>query len=883
MTRWLRTLFWLNLAVLWATPALPQSQRDGRLLITVIDQTNAVIPGAIVNVTGLEAATQKVPLPPAQTLPTGLASIAGVPPGRYTVRAEFPGFAPGILKEIRVRAGDNRHVVVLPIERLQEAVDVKQDAQAGAADRRGDAFGSVLTREQMDALSDDPDEMQRQLQDMAGPGAILRIDSFEGGRLPPKAQIKSIRVTRDQFAAENHSADGVFIEIITQPGIGPVRTYLNYNMRNSAMSARNAFTPTKGNDQDQNYGIFINGGVIANVASFSLGVRGNSSFDTPNLSVARPTGTRIETLKQRMPRENVFISGTFDYAMTRDQTLRLSYNQGDTTNRNLGIGGFNEPERAYTNENHTHTFRIQEVGPIGRRFFINSRFNVGWTDTASRSVLEAPTIKVLDQFTSGGAQVGGGRHSRDVTLASDLDYVRGIHSVRIGTAIDANWYRSDDTSNYLGTYTFETLEAFLGGRPRSFTQRIGDPNLKYFNMQAAFYAQDDIRVRRSFTVTPGVRYEAQTHVNGRQNLGPRFGLTWAPFRNGKTTLRTSWGVFYDWLQTNTYEQTLRVDGFRQRELDIVNPSFPDPAGSITSVPPINRYLLDPDLQHARSSRVSAGVDYAFSPRIRANATYRHIRGTGMLRGRNLNNPVGGVRPHPEFGNIVEVVADASGRQHVLSLGGNSAPPPIPGSGGPLWDWKRFAFFGTYTFTRNENDTDGAFSTPATGSLAAEWGTAPGTASHRLNGGFFTGLLRDAFLQVNVNGSTGTPYTIQTGRDDDGDLVFNDRPVGVGRNTGRTSGQLALNVFAGYTFTFGPSIQLPPAIVFGPGGGGGVNVTTVAQPQQGRYRMSINFNIQNLTNRANLIGYSGVLTSPFFGKPTMAMNPRRISIGFGLGF
>ena len=55
---------------------------------------------------------------------------------------------------------------------------------------------------------------------------------------------------------------------------------------------------------------------------------------------------------------------------------------------------------------------------------------------------------------------------------------------------------------------------------------------------------------------------------------PRFGVTWAPGTAGTTTLRASWGIFHDWLPTNTYEQTLRVDGFRQQELDIVNPAYP---------------------------------------------------------------------------------------------------------------------------------------------------------------------------------------------------------------------------------------------------------------------------------------------------------------------
>ena len=73
-----------------------------------------------------------------------------------------------------------------------------------------------------------------------------------------------------------------------------------------------------------------------------------------------------------------------------------------------------------------------------------------------------------------------------------------------------------------------------------------------------------------------MRYEAQTHVPDALNFAPRAGFTWAPFKSGKTTLRGSWGMFYDWLPTGIYPQTLQIDGFRQRELNIINPSFPDP-------------------------------------------------------------------------------------------------------------------------------------------------------------------------------------------------------------------------------------------------------------------------------------------------------------------
>ena len=110
--------------------------------------------------------------------------------------------------------------------------------------------------------------------------------------MPPKSQIKSIRVTRDQFAAENHSADSFFVEVITQPGIGPIRTGFSYNLRNSAMTRAQCVYSHEGGEQDQQYGLNIGGGLIQNKASFFLNVNGNASYKTPNSSIVRSTGTR---------------------------------------------------------------------------------------------------------------------------------------------------------------------------------------------------------------------------------------------------------------------------------------------------------------------------------------------------------------------------------------------------------------------------------------------------------------------------------------------------------------------------------------------------------------------------------------------------------------
>src|SRR3954449_8114314 len=232
--------------------------RDGRLIVTVVDQTRAVLPGATVTITGLDEATKAITREPVKSTDQGIATIA-LPPGRYIVTAEFPGFEPGVLKDVRIRSvNDNKQMVVLAIQGLQDSVTVGRDKQESAADRNNGSFGSALTRDQVDALSDDPAEMAQQLQDMTG-GGVIRVDSFEGGQLPPKAMIKSIHITRDAFAAENHSAGGLFIDIITQPGLGALRGGVNVRVRDGSLNARNAFAPDKGPERSQNYGFFAAG------------------------------------------------------------------------------------------------------------------------------------------------------------------------------------------------------------------------------------------------------------------------------------------------------------------------------------------------------------------------------------------------------------------------------------------------------------------------------------------------------------------------------------------------------------------------------------------------------------------------------------------------
>ena len=267
-------------------------------------------------------------------------------------------------------------------------------------------------------------------------------------------------MTRDGFAAENHYAGAIFVDIITQPGVGALRGGFNSRLRDGAFSGRNQITQSTPPEMTEALGINIGGSLIPQRSSFSLQINGASQYMKPILNVALPTGEQASVIGQKVQTDQLGIYGLLDYAITKDQTLRLSYNQHNTSSDNLGIGAYDLPERAYSTNSQNYQFRVQEAGPLGRRFFINTRLNVTVSDSDSHSANEAQTILVLDSFTSGGAQVAGGRHGTAYTLLSDLDYVHGIHSVRAGVQLDGGWYRSDQTSNYLGTYTFASEAAY---------------------------------------------------------------------------------------------------------------------------------------------------------------------------------------------------------------------------------------------------------------------------------------------------------------------------------------------------------------------------------------------------------------------------------------
>ena len=115
-------------------------------------------------------------------------------------------------------------------------------------DENGGAI--VLNGSDLDALSDDPDQLQNELQALAGPaagpnGGQIYIDGFEGGQLPPKSSIREIRINQNPFSAEFNRIGYGRIEILTKPGSDKFSGHLGVFGSTSALNTANPLVQTQ--------------------------------------------------------------------------------------------------------------------------------------------------------------------------------------------------------------------------------------------------------------------------------------------------------------------------------------------------------------------------------------------------------------------------------------------------------------------------------------------------------------------------------------------------------------------------------------------------------------------------------------------------------------
>ncbi|MGE5813020.1 MAG: carboxypeptidase regulatory-like domain-containing protein [Acidobacteriota bacterium] len=876
-----RALFALVLSVVLLCPshasATGQSLASGEssIRVKVTDPSGAVLVGARVLVTDEAGATAE-----ALTNAEGEALFSRIRSGRYDLRGEYEGFDPLTVSDVRVRGRETRRELRLPLARISDEVTVGRDPREARTDPRSDAFATVLSREQIDALPDDPDDLEQVLNNMAGPGAVMRVNGFRGGRLPPKSQIQEIRFRRNFFAADSHEAGFVSIDIRTRPGSDSFRGSLDLGFRDDALNARNAFAPHKGDEQQHRFGLSMEGPLWKNRTSYAFNTDGFDNFDSKTIVAALPGGTFQDVV--RRPSDRMNFNARIEHALTKTHALRAELQRGSTENRNLGVGDYDLRQRAYSRTVDSTVFRLSESGPLGRRLFNELRFQLSSQEPRSVPGVSGPAVLVLTAFNGGGAQVQGARRAHELELADNLDISLGRHTMRTGLLVEGGKYRSTEARNQNGVFVFPSLDAYTSGAPTTYSQMIGNPLVDYSQYQLGWYVQDDIRVRKDLTVSLGLRHEVQSHLADWNNFSPRAGFTWSPFKNGSTTFRGGIGVFYDWYTADTYEQTLRVNGSSQSELVVQYPGYPDPydGGLVAPLPP-GRIQADPALRMPGITQASFGAERRLAANTIANVTYFETRGWDQLRGRNINAPLAGMtRPDPAVGNITQV--ESSGRSAARSVvfGLNANVPQ-----------RRMFLAMHYVYGISRNEADGPLSLPADNyDLDVEWGPTPQDVRHRVMGMFSTPIWKQLRFSSQFRAGSAAPYNITTGFDDNGDTVSNDRPVGVGRNSARGKGQWDIGGRLQYSFGFGtrppqtgPGVPVVRVVRAGDDGGpiGGMMMGAGATDK--RVRLDVYIAASNIFNTVNYTNFSGVLTSPFYGLPTAAQPGRRVELGARVGF
>ena len=334
-------------------------------------------------------------------------------------------------------------------------------------------------------------------------------------------------------------------------------------------------------------------------------------------------------------------------------------------------------------------------------------------------------------------------------------------------------------------------------------------------------------------------------------MAPRLGLAFAPGQRKRTVLRAGVGIFYDNLPRSATEDALLFNGTNVREIDISQPSYPDPflGGQLTPPPP-SIQKVSPAAQAPRLIQTSAGVEEEAWKGTWLSLEYAFLHGTHFFRLRDTNAPLPstGLRPDPNFSNIEQVESTAFLRGHALSL-------TFRGGWG-----KYFKGYGQYVFSKVTNDVStegpGNFLFPADNyDLRSETGPANFDRRHRLN---FAGTLHLPFglrFGTILSAASGAPFNITTGSDPFGDTIA--RPPGVTRNTGRGPATVQLDARVAKIFLLDHR----------PG----------AEKRHSKRSLELSVDAFNATNHLNAISIVGVQSSPLFGMVDSALAGRTLQL------
>jgi len=806
----------------------------------ITDPSGAAVPNA--RVVATSASGQPVSM---RTAANGMYEFKTLPPGTYTLRAFAKGFEPFVKEGVKIEAGKPISVNMrLEIAVQNEKVEVQDSGTQLDVTATNNASSVVLKGKDLDALSDDPDDLQNELQALAGPsagpnGGQIYIDGFTGGQLPPKSSIREIRINQNPFSAEYDHLGFGRIEVFTKPGTDKYHGQFLINGNTAGFNARNPFQgsgPLPGYDSQFYNANF--GGPFGEKASFFLdfsrrNINELSVINTPALDANLNPIQFTDSVAN--PRTRTEFSPRLDYQVNQNNTLvvRFEYERNKEENNNIGL--FSLPTQATNNFSTEHQVQITDTQIINARTINETRFRFNRDENRVTPLDLTPTINVNGAFTGGGNSAGKTDDVQDqFELQNYTSMIFGKHFVKLGGRLRATKDLLSENAGFNGAFTFGAttpngctpgpgctsykglqvyqivqqgiangmtaaqVRATTGLGPTQFSITTGQTTTQNTYWDLGLYAQDEWKVRPNVSFIYGLRMETQNQINDPTKVAPRIGLAWGidpgPKGQPKTVLRAGWGIFYDRFNQNLLMRAQRLNGSTQQQFIVTNPDFfpnlPTSAQLSASTNSPTIYQVDPNLKTPYTMQAGLTLERQLGKAANIAVTYLNSRGVHSLLTRNINAPVGPTfnpdnvseRPLGTLDNVYQYGSEGIFKQNQLILNGS------------LRLGTKVSLFGYYSLSYAHSDANGASSFPTNQfNISRDYGRAAFDVRDRV---FFGGSISMPYqfrLSPFLIATSGSPFNVTLGQDLNGDSIFNDRPTFAQLQTALASAVVAHNI------------------------------------------------------------------------------------------
>lgn len=879
---------WIGLA--WVagagTAALGQGAGCTRVAGVVMDPTGAVISGAAVTVDAKVRAVSGA---------DGRFVFACVGGGGHTVVAVREGFGAGTVAVTAPRATD---VVFRLVPAAETTVDVDAD-DAGAGPPPGGSNGILISGKRLQSLADDPDDLLRQLQQLAAAAGgspsrtVISVDGFQdAARLPPKDSIAFINVSPDLFSAEYREPPfgGGRVEVYTKPGAKTYHGALFATNSSGWMNARDAFSVSAGTTGKQRYGFDFSGPIRKTGSNFSLSLehRGIDEVAVVNALTFDVGGNVVRTLDSVAQPQRLWVGqARVDWQLGKKDFAFVTYSADVETKGGLGVGGGTLREAGYADGTGDHTVRVSNITTFTPKVMHEARASWEWYHETDLPVSTAPSVSVSGYFAGGGAGIGNTRQFR-TGLEYDDDVVMTLarHTIKTGFQLFYKTRNSDLLNGFNGSYIFSSAAQYKALTPAQFSNVSGLPNVRLQQVRFAAFFQDDVKLTSQVNLSVGMRYFLETDPGTFTNFDPRVGLAWSPDKKKTWQVKTHFGVFNGQFSADEAQELHREDGVQRITSLIYKPTYGTqmPGGAAVHSQRRLGAGFTPGDYVIGDASVSKDLPGGFN----VNVQSVFIRFLSYVRTVNINQPLDnnpyGVRPLGPNLNILEVQGNGTGQGNGEFVGVSN------------FKMKRVQFFvGGLHINIRDNTNDGIFFQPQSAY------TDSGEEVRRDNQGLYQVFGNVSFnlpykLALTGDGYAegGQPFNLTTGADDNGDGAFNDRPqyaamgaVADGKTVFATPFGVLTNAGAivkgvplrpierdlgKLPWSFHLDANLQRAFV----------VTRNAKADQ-QQTVTVNVRSANFLNHTNVTAEGSVLGSPQFLVPVAADTARRLEVGLRYSF